>query len=144
MDILSQTCISYRQSVTNDTYRKQLANFRKWKNYISDIGLRDIWLQSLSQADKNFIIAGFAHQIRNNQYGKNHSKKILMAGTVEATISSISTTFREHSFKNPTLDEGNERSIFLKRQLRAFKNEDPPPEAQQCLPVSLFKSIYND
>ena len=42
------------------------------------------------------------------------------------------------------LDDNNEKSIILQRQLRAYKNEDPPPEGQQCLPLSAFKSIHND
>ena len=67
-----------------------------------------------------------------------------MADTVAATLSSISSTFRENAFKNPALDENNEKSIFIQRQLRAFKNEDPPPNGQQCLPLSSFKKIYED
>ena len=67
-----------------------------------------------------------------------------MADTVAATISSVSSTFRENGFSNPTLDEDNERSIFLQRQLRGFKRDDPLPQGQQCLPLSFFKSIYDD
>lgn len=67
-----------------------------------------------------------------------------MADTVAATIHSVSSTFRENGFRNPSLDEDNQKSIFLQRQLKGFKREDPLPNGQQCLPLSAFKSIYND
>lgn len=67
-----------------------------------------------------------------------------MADTVAATISSISTTFRENGYKNPALDIDNQRSIFLQRQLKGYKRDDPPPEGQQCLPLSVFKKISKD
>ena len=67
-----------------------------------------------------------------------------MADTVASTISSISTTFRENGYRNPALDEDSQRSIFLQRQIRGYKREDPLPQGQQCLPLSFFKNIYND
>ena len=67
-----------------------------------------------------------------------------MADTVAATISSISTTFRENGYRNPALHYDKQRSIFLQRQLKGFKREDPLPEGQQCLPLSAFKEISKD
>ena len=75
---------------------------------------------------------------------KVKNKEILLANTVAATLSSVSTTFRENAFKNLALDDDNERSIYLQRQMRAYKSKDPPPNGQQCLPLSSFKQIYND
>ena len=74
----------YQESVCEETTQKQLAHFEKWRDYISDTGLGDVWLKSFSQVDKNFIIAGFANQLRQNKYGKIKTKKILLGGTVEA------------------------------------------------------------
>ena len=135
---------SYKAGLSSETYEKQIAHFKKWEQHIEQTGLQDVWLRSLSTADKNFIIAGFAQEIRENNYSKTKVKKKLMADTVAATISSVSSTFRENGFCNPTLDEDNQRSIFLKRQLRGFKREDPLPQGQQCLPLSFFKSLYED
>ena len=135
---------SYKAGLSGETYEKQIAHFKKWEQHIEQTGLQDVWLRSLSTADKNFIIAGFAQEIRENNYSKTKVKKKLMADTVAATISSVSSTFRENGFCNPTLDEDNQRSIFLKRQLRGFKREDPLPQGQQCLPLSFFKSLYED
>ena len=67
-----------------------------------------------------------------------------MADTVAATISSVSTTFRENGLKNPILDDNNEKSIYIQRQLRGYRNQDPPPDSQQCLPLSIFKTIFSD
>ena len=64
-----------------------------------------------------------------------------MGDTVTATISSVSSTFRENGFGNPTLDDDNQRSIFLQRQLRGFRRDDPLPQGQQCLPLSFLKKV---
>ena len=135
---------SYKSGLCGDTYDKQIAHFGKWQQHIEKTGLQDVWLQSLSRADQNFIIAGFAQEIRENNYGKIKTKKKLMADTVAATISSISSTFRENGFGNPTLDADNQKSIFLQRQLRGFKREDPLPQGQQCVPLSFIKTIFED
>ena len=134
---------NYKNSINRETYKKQLAHFDKWKSYIEDTGLRDVWLQSFKTEDQNFSMAGFAQKIRENCYGKVKNKKVLMADTVGATINSISTTFCENALMNPALDANNAKCIFLSRQLRSYKNEDPAPEGQQCLPLSVFLNLYN-
>ena len=63
---------------------------------------------------------------------------------MEATLNNVSTTFRENALANPQLDENNQKSIYIQRLIRSYKNEDPPPNCQQCLPLSAFKSIYED
>ena len=135
---------SYKSGICRDTYEKQLAHFSKWSTHIDKTGIQDIWLQSFSRPNRNFIMAGFAQEIRENNYGKIKTKKKLMADTVAATINSVSATFRENGFCNPILDHDNQKSIFLQRQLRGFKRDDPLPQGQQCLPLSFFKSIYDD
>ena len=45
---------------------------------------------------------------------------------------------------NPQRDDNNEKSIILQRQLCGYKNLDPPPNSQVCLPLSSFEDIYND
>ena len=144
MAILSQMWKSYKESVCEETIQKQTAHFDKWREYIQDIGFRDVWLRSFSPIDKNFIMTGFANQLRQNKYGKIKKKEVLLGGTVAATIGSVSKTFQENALLNPTLDGNNQKSIFIKNLIRSFKTSDAPPEGQQCLPLSSFTSIYND
>ena len=144
MDVLSAGWREYKSGVTKDTQSKQLMHFEKWRSYTKDVGIRDVWLRSFCQADKNLILSGFAHKIRTNCYGKVQVKKTLMGDTVVATLNSISTTFRENAFLNPQRDDNNEKSIILQRQIRGYRNLDPPPNSQVCLPLSAFQAIYND
>ena len=134
----------YKNSTSHATYKRQLGHFSKWEAYIKDIRIGDVWLRSFDTADKNFIMAGFAQRIRKNCYGTIKNKKVLVAGTVESTIGSISTSFRENSLMNPALDENNEKCIFLQRQFRSYRNQDPPPDGQQCLPLQVFIDIHGD
>ena len=76
---LSKMWSSYKSSLSGETYEKQLAHFEKWKTHIQDTGIRDVWLKLFNQTDKNFILAGFAQEVRENNYGKVKSKKKLMA-----------------------------------------------------------------
>ena len=144
MDGITKMWHSYKSGICRDTYEKQLAHFTKWITHVNKTGIQDIWLQIFSRADRNFILTGFAQEVRENNYGKIRTKKKLMADTVAATINSVSSTFRENWFGNPILDNDNQKSIFLQRQLRGFKRDDPLPQGQQCLPLSFFKSIYDD
>ena len=78
MAILSQMWKSYKESVCEETIQKQTAHFDKWREYIQDIGFRDVWLRSFSPIDKNFIMTGFANQLRQNKYGKIKKKEVLL------------------------------------------------------------------
>ena len=101
MDGFTKMWHSYKSGICRDTYEKQLAHFSKWSTHIDKTGIQDIWLQFFSGVDRNFILAGFTQEIRENNYGKIKTKKKLMADTVAATINSVSSTFRENGFCNP-------------------------------------------
>ena len=114
-----------------------MKGIRKWTDYSNKNGINDPWLQSCSTIQKNLIMSGFANSIRKNEFGKHKKKTQLMGKSVEATINNVSTTFREHSLRNPTLDDDGAKSIIISRQMKGYKNTDPAPKNQIALPFSV-------
>ena len=131
------------KGVTSGTSSKQSAHFRKWKDYANSMGIKDPWLRSFSVHQRNLIMSGFANSIRNNEFGKKKKKKELMGDTVATTLNNVSTTFRQCSFRNPTLDEDGMKSILISRQVKGYRKVDPATKHQLALPFSCFKTIYN-
>ena len=134
----------HKQGVSSSTNSQQSSYFKKWTYYANHVGIKDEWLQNLSINQQNLIISGFVNSIRQNHFGKVKSKKVLLAGSVEATISAVSMTFHQNSLRNPFLDQDGECSIIIARQSHGYKQQDPNTKNQQCLPVSSFIDIYND
>ena len=99
-------------------------------------------LRNVSTVQKNLIMSGFAHSIRQNKFGKVKKKMKLMGNTVDATLHNVSETFCKCSLRNPTLDEDGIKSIIVSKQLKGYKKKDPARRYQLALPLSIFEKIY--
>eukprot|EP00957_Ditylum_brightwellii_P087398 6652799-Ditylum_brightwellii.AAC.1 len=66
---------------------------------------------------------------------------ILAADTVQGAISYVAQTFRDNGFPNPSKDEDDKLGRLLSCQLRAYKNQDPPPVQQKALPGIVLKMV---
>lgn len=62
-----------------------------------------------------------------------------MGDTVATTLNNVSTTFRQFSFRNPTLDADGSKSILISRQLKGYRKVDPAIRHQLALPLHVFR-----
>ena len=88
-------------------------------------------------------MCGFAHSVRANHH-QSTSKSRLAGGTVAATVSNVVQAFRKNLRPDPTLDNSGAKSIIIANQIKGYKNEDPSTKHQACLPLLVWKNIYND
>ncbi len=65
----------------------------------------------------------------------------LVASTVSSTIQYLCSTFRENGYPNPTLNEDGQFAFILQRELRPFKNLNPPDKHQAAVPMSVISAI---
>ena len=109
--------------------------------YLASIGLgHDMYLESFTRSQRNKIIGAFAMALWQERYlGKAHDT--LASGTIQNTISDISSTFREASRPNPTKDNDLQLSFILQRQFWAFKNADPKEKQQKAIPACVIADI---
>ena len=52
------------------------------------------------------------------------------------------SAFRANLRANPTLDAEGHRSAILKRQSKGYRDKDPAPNHQACLPLIVWKSLH--
>ena len=77
-----------------------------------------------------------------NIFSKNKGKEEHLGNTMDTTLCNVSMTFHQNSHRNPTLDESGQKYIIIKRQIKCYRDIDPPPNGQQCLPFSIFEKMY--
>ena len=68
----------------------------------------------------------------------------LAEGTVRGAVSFVASSFRENDRSNPTKDEDGELGRILSQQYRAFRNADPNPVQQKCVPVCIFRELLKN
>ena len=65
----------------------------------------------------------------------------LAEGTTRGAVSYVASTFRENHQSNPTRDKDNKLGRLLLQQYRAYRNEDPNPVQQKCVPVCVIREL---
>ena len=67
-----------------------------------------------------------------------------MGKTVGSTISDLVQAFRANLRPDPTRDATGEKAAILTRQIKAYKNSNPPPNHQAALPLIVWNAINNN
>ena len=111
---------------------------QKWESFTTDAGL-DLFLRGCDEQKKVQIFSAFAYRIRHNYAGKT-ARHELRGDTVQATVFSISATFRTHGHPDPIRFDGKLHQT-LRRQFRGYKALDPLPTQQAPCPRSVFVHI---
>ena len=132
-----------KEGVTTETQTKQSSSFRRYQDFLEAGGIVDPFLSHLSSPQRQLVMSGFAHSIRQN-YNGSTSKHRLLSGTVQTAVSHVVQTFRQNFRPDPTRDESGNRGAILTRQLKSYKDADPATAHQACLPIQLWKQIYDD
>jgi hypothetical protein len=109
-------------AVTGGTHKNQARPWRCFSKYLDSIGIvHNVFLDSFARSQRNKIIRAVAIALWQGQFlGPDYDT--LASGTIQNTISDISSTFWENSQPNPTKDNNLQLSFILQCQFRAFKN----------------------
>ena len=140
MAILAQSYDDSTNGITANSQKKQSGNFDRWKRFLSQCGIEDKFLTKFLQKERICLICAFAASVRRNEYGKQHKTR-LCHGTVSAAIGNVCSTFRTNFRNDPSLDSSGLKSMFLTRLLKGYKNLDPAPRQQKCLPIIVYNHM---
>ena len=121
-------------AVTRATHEDQSRAFRRWRDWCDQVGLiEDYFLDNFAKGQRIRLVGAFAMAMRNARFsGPAHDS--LAEGTVRSSVSYVASTFRENDRPSPIKDEDGELGRLLSRQYRAYRNEDPNPVQQKCIP----------
>jgi hypothetical protein len=128
-------------AVTGKTHEDQARAFRRWKEYCDSIGLiDDYYLDHFTRGQRIKLVGAFAMAMRGARFS-GPAYDSLAEGTIRSAVSYVASTFRENDRQNPTRDEDGELGRLLSQQYRAFRNEDPAPVQQKCVPVCVIREL---
>ena len=131
------------RSVNAQTLQKQNRDFIRWKKFLERSGIYDQFLESFTEKTKIAIVSAFLASIRRNENGSTGKDK-LTGGTISSILNNVCATFRSNLWRDPSLDQSGNRALTIQRQTKGYKKEDGAVNHQKCLPLQVFKSIYNN
>ena len=130
------------KGVTPATNKKRNTSWRRWLSFLESIGFSsDPFLDNIVQpTNKQRILSAYAHAIRSGRFS-SQSYKELAAGTVEAAVSDVASTFRLHHRGDPRLNAQGSISFILQRQFRFYKRNDGPETQQKAATISMIRCL---
>jgi hypothetical protein len=85
--------IARERAVERGTHKKQDRVWRRWKEYILSIGIKNnLFLKNFSREHRHIIIGAFAMAVREARFSRA-SHEQLAAGTVKDTVHYVCVTF---------------------------------------------------
>jgi hypothetical protein len=130
-------------AVTGSTHENQAWPWCRFSKYLDSIGIgQDDFLDSFTKFQRNKIIGAFAMALWQGRF-LGPAYDTLALGTIQNTISDISSTFRENGQPNPAKDDNLQPSFILQRQFRAFKNEGPKESSKKSSPPASLLKLQN-
>ena len=124
MALLIESHVASRTGIAPGTKTKQLGCFDRWQRFLESCDIKDEFITEFSREEKISLFGAFAASVQQNEFGRQN-KTQLGHSTVKSTIANVCAVFRTEFWGNPILDENNQPSLFLTRQLRSYFNEDP-------------------
>ena len=144
MDTIAAGVNDSLQSVTAQTNSKHDRAFKFFQAHLHKCQiLGDPFLDNFLPNQRTLILTSFAYCIRQNHYGCT-TRNFLLGKTVGSTISDLVQAFRANLRPDPTRDATGEKAAILTRQIKAYKNSNPPPNHQAALPLIVWNAINNN
>ena len=112
------------------------SRFRSW---CDSVGLvNDYFLDNFTRGQQIKLVGAFAMDMRGARFS-GPAYDNLAEGTIRSAVSYVASTFQENDRPNPTIEDYGELGILLSRQFRAFRNDDPNPIQQKCVPPCIIR-----
>ena len=144
LDCIDAGVDAAKQGVNSQTLAQQSSSFRQFRQFLEKGNINnDVFLDNFTSPQRQLIIAGFAHTIRENLVGRT-SKTTLLGSTVSSAVSNVVQAFRQNLRPDPTRDANGTKSALITRQIKAYKEDDPASKNQACLPLSVWHRIHDD
>lgn len=124
--------------------------WRRWEHFCYLSGLDDNpFLTHLPSTEKELILRSFLQLYRDaswNPDGKltGRRRKPVVSSTVRDAASRLAAAFRHHNEPSPVhLANSSLLCPTIRSLLRAFDNNDPPPNRQKAITPRLLRRLYS-
>ena len=115
---------------------------RHWKAWESHTSAHnfDLYLRGLSAAERTDALLTFAVAIRRGKYGQKHQVGVQ---SVEKALRHVSQAFVLARVPDPRrqFSTGRDLDLPIARQLKKYRDADPPPKPKLAIPVSTIKAL---
>ena len=133
--------IACEHAVEQGTQEKKDWAWRRWKEYIQSIKIKDnVLLEYFSREHRHIIIGVFAMGVREARFSRP-SHEQLDTGTVKDTMQYVCTTFQENGYQNPSINGDEQPAFILQQEFRLFKHSDPEEKHQKTIPMSVISKL---
>jgi hypothetical protein len=133
---------AHSKTVTESTNSKSATAWFRWKWYLRQIDIDDVFLSSFSREDRWDVLAGFCSALREGRF-QSGKRKGMVHGTIQDTLSAVAQTFWVHRRNDPRVDERGNTAFILQRTLKGLKSEDPPTKKQSPATPELIRLLAN-
>ena len=125
-----------QRGVTSSRQRADLTNWTIWSTFCADLGVPT---DLTYIADPIPLLQIFAHRVRAGVLaakGRRVKKR-----SVEQYLRSVGQIFAILGAQDPCLDRVGKIDFCLRRQLSAYKKEDPSPTLARPVPLQLLLDV---
>jgi hypothetical protein len=137
---LAASAVARSKAVTESTSEKSTAAWFRWKSYLRQIDIEDIFLCSFSPEDRWDVLAGFCSALRDGRFQRG-KRKGMVQGSISDSLGAVAQTFLIHKHDDPRLDRQGKTAFILLRTLKGLKSEDPPPRKQAPATPELIRLL---
>ena len=122
-----------KSAVTGNTNKEQARAWLRWQKFLKSIELEnDDFLEGFPQNQRVRLLSAFAQSVRNGEYS-GASFDTLASSTVNSTVDYVASTFRDHQFPDPRLDNFGKPSRILSKQYKGYKSTDKTTKTTKSL-----------
>jgi len=112
---LSAAILSANNAVVQGTTEKQLRAWRRYKDYLTSIGVHeDFFLENFDRGQRHKILAAFCQSVREGRFGAKPPKP-LKADSVRATLDCVAQAYKLADRADPRLDADGKLAFLLQR-----------------------------
>ena len=115
---------------------------RHWKAWVSHTTAHnlDLYLRGLSAEKQTDALLMFAVAIRRGKYGQKHQVRVQ---SVSKALRHVTQAFVLAKVSDPRwkFAAGKDFDLPIERQLKQYRDADPPPKPKLAIPVSTVKTL---
>ena len=144
MDYLHAAEIAKTNVVTDGTPQYRDRAWKRWLTWLEEVGLEGYpYLAGFAPLQWVELVAGFAISICRGKHNCPGHKGVLVARTVDKTLSCLATSFLDDDQCDPWLSPDGKTDKYLKDILRHFRNSDPKEKPQHAITSEVLACLFS-
>ena len=144
MDCESGAAEACHRGATQGTHLKHASSWTFYLEFLTRIRHDDDpYLEKLDPLHRLCIFGAFLHAQQGGDLGSSRFAKQVIVGTAKETINPVAAAFVSNHRPDFIADSRRHTHIHIKRQIKGYRQLDPPMKHQKALPPIVFRQIIN-